>query len=144
MSELAPLLAPHEVAELLAWDVDELEQLMLTLPQVKCQTTHYFGPGICIREALIPAGAFVIGHAHKHESTNIMLKGRLALRTPDGDVREVTPPLIMTTGMGRKAAYALEETVWCNVFATTETDIDKIEEQFITKSDAWMEAACLS
>lgn len=139
------LLAPHEVAEMLSGDIDELEQLMMTLPQVECPTTHYFGPGVCIREALIPAGTFVIGHAHKHESMNIMLKGRLALRTPDGDVWEVTPPLIMTTGQGRKAAYALEETVWWNVFATDETDVAKIEEQFITKSDAWREAAaCLS
>jgi hypothetical protein len=134
------LLPPHAVAELLALDVDELERLMLTLPQMEYQTTHHFGPGVCIREVIIPAGAFVIGHAHKGDSMNVMLKGRLALRTPDGDVREVTPPLMMTTGPGRKWAYAMEDTVWWNVFATDETDVEKIEEQFVTKSDAWKAA----
>jgi hypothetical protein len=137
MSDLVPLLAPHQVAELLALDVDELERLMMQLPQLDAPTTHYFGPGVCIREAIIPQGAFAIGLPHKEASMNIMLKGRLALRTPDGDVREVTPPLIMTTGPGQKVAYALEETVWCNVFATDETDVEKIEERFVIKSDAW-------
>jgi hypothetical protein len=39
---------------------------------------------------------------------------------------------------GRKAAFFLEDTIWLNIHITDETDIDKIEDIFIKKSDAWM------
>ncbi len=121
--------------------IDALERQLLAGPQVECPVAHHFGPGIYIREVTIPAGTLVIGHAHKGECLNIMLKGRLILRSPDGDQREVSAPLIMTTGPGRKVAYALEDTVWQNVFATEETDIARLEELFVDKSDGWLDAA---
>jgi len=133
------------VRDLLSWDIDELEAELLKLPQVECPVAHHFGPGVYVREATFPPGTFVIGHEHRHASTNMMLKGRLALLTPDGDIREVVAPLIMTTDPGRKAAYAMEETVWVNVFPnpTDETDIEALEARFVVKSPAWQEAQCL-
>jgi hypothetical protein len=62
----------------------------------------------------------------------------LLLKTPDGDLREVSGPMMVQTGPGRKVVYALEETVFQNVFATTETDPEKLESMFVTKSAAWL------
>jgi quercetin dioxygenase-like cupin family protein len=124
----------------MAWDPDDLEEYLLSLdaPEDDCGLTHHFGPGIYIREVTFQPGQLILGHAHKHESLSIMLKGRLLLQTPDGDVREVVAPAMLLTPPGRKAAYAIEETVFQNVFATTETDPDKLEEMFVTKSAAWL------
>jgi hypothetical protein len=135
-----PDLVPAEVLELMAWEPDDLEEYLLSLdlPEDDCGLTHHFGPGIYIREVTLQPGQLAIGHAHNQDSLNIILKGRLLLRTPDGDTSEVTGPMMVTTSPGRKVVYAIEETVFQNVFATTETDPDKLEEMFVTKSAAWL------
>lgn len=120
--------------------IDAAEAECLAMPQIDCPVVHHFGPGVYLREVTIPAGTFVIGHAHKRSCLNIMLKGRLVLRSPDGDLREVSAPLIMTTGPGRKVAFAIEDTVWQNIFATDETDVEKLEEMLVEKSGAFLEA----
>jgi hypothetical protein len=132
-------LVPARVLELMAWEPDDLEEYLLSLdlPEDDCGLTHHFGPGIYIREVTFQPGQLVLGHAHKQDGLNILLKGRMLLSTPDG-VSEITAPWMGVSPAGRKAAYVLEEAVFQNVFATTETDPDKLEEMFVTKSAAWL------
>jgi hypothetical protein len=131
---------PDWALELLALDADDAEEFLLSLglPEGDCNLTHHFGPGIYIREVTLQPGMLVVGHSHNQDSLNIVLKGRLLLKTPDGDLREVSGPMMVLTGPGRKVVYALEETVFQNVFATTETDPEKLESMFVTKSAAWL------
>lgn len=117
-------------------DFDAVEAMMLEQEQLKCPVQHYFGPGIYIREVFLPAGTYVMGHAHKKPTMNILLKGKMAVMV-NGEARVIEGPYIFNSEPGRKLAYVMEDCVFQNLHATDETDLDKIEEIFIDKSDAW-------
>lgn len=122
-------------------EMDALEKVMLGLPQVECRTAHYFGPGVYIREVTMPAGACVIGHEHKQESLNMMIKGKLILIDHDNGNTELEAPYSFVGSSGRKLAYIVEDTVWQNVFPNHDncTDVDLLEDRFITKTAAAIE-----
>jgi hypothetical protein len=114
-----------------------LEDHLLDYPQVECPVIHHFGPGIYIREVHLPAGTLAIGHAQRFEHLNIMLTGAVAMTDDDGQLKIVRAPLIFIGEPGRKFGYVLEDTIWQNVYATTETDIDKLEATYLDKSETW-------
>lgn len=119
---------------------NQIEAMMLAAPQIDCPVTHHFGPGIYMREAFLPAGTYVMGHAHKNEHMNIMLKGKMAVIV-NGEAKVIDGPYIFTGQPGRKFAYIIEDTVFVNAYATEETDIEKLEEMYVDKSDAWHDEA---
>ena len=139
MVSSGPAIKAVNMNEIQKIDIDKVEAHMLTLPPVDCPVEHIFGPGIYIRQVFLPAGAIVMGHAHKHESLNMVLTGRIAL-LEDGVRREVAAPYVFTGSVGRKLCYVLEDCVFQNIFATKETDIGRLEEMFVEKSDTFMEA----
>jgi hypothetical protein len=123
-----------------AISVPQLEREMLQMPQAECQVWHRFGPGIYIREVTLRAGTIAIGHAQRFEHTNLMLTGAVAMLDPDtAAVRVLRAPLFFVGKPGRKIGYVLEETVWQNIYATEERDIDRLEEMFLDKSTGWAE-----
>jgi hypothetical protein len=119
--------------------LEAIEAAMLDEPQIDIPVQHHFGPGIYIREMFAPAGALILGHAHKCDHMNIMLQGKMAI-VVDGEAKVIEAPYIFTGGPGRKIAYVIEDVVFQNVYATTETDLDAIEAQFIDKSATWHNA----
>lgn len=118
---------------------DQIEAAMLAEEQVHCPVQHHFGPGVYIREAFLPAGTYIMGHAHKHEHLNVMVKGKMAVIV-NGEALIVEGPHVFTGQPGRKFAYIIEDTIFQNVYATEETDIDVIEDMFVDKSEAWADA----
>jgi hypothetical protein len=120
-------------------DLIDAERQMLAAPQVEIPTFHYFGPGIYIREIAVPAGTLVIGHSHKAAHLCVLQKGRLAVIDGDGNPHEMVAPHIFTAPPGRKVGYAVDDVVFQNVFATEETDIEKLEEMLIEKSAVFLE-----
>jgi hypothetical protein len=116
--------------------LDGIESMMLTAEQVDCPTQHHFGPGIYIRESFMPAGTYVMGHAHKCEHMNVMLKGKMAVIV-NGEAKVIEGPCIFIGQPGRKFAYIIEDTIFQNIYATTETDIEKLEDMFVEKSEDW-------
>lgn len=117
-------------------NLEQLESRMLKLPQVEIPLSHYFGPGIYIREVIMPTGSIVMGHTQKFEHLNILVKGS-AMFIKDGKLITIKAPHIFTCPPGRKIIYVLEEAVWQNVYATCETDLDKLENMLIDKSPTW-------
>lgn len=115
----------------------EAERALLAHEQVECPVIHHFGPGIYIRELSMKAGTMAIGHHQKQEHVNVLLKGRVLMLMDDGSTREVAAPLMYVGKPGRKIGYVLEDMVWQNIYATTETDIQKIESMFLEKSEAF-------
>lgn len=136
-AEGKPVQINHEIA--VTTSLDQIEAMMLAAPQIDCPVQHHFGPGLYMREAFLPAGTYIMGHAHKHESMNIMLKGKMAVIV-DGVAKLIDGPHIFTTQPGRKVAYIIQDTVFLNVYATNETDVDALEEMAVEKSDAWKDA----
>ena len=118
--------------------IEEVEAHLFSLPQVDCPIVHHFGPGIYIREVHLPAGTFAIGHKHKTAHTNVLFQGQVAIVNNDR-VDVVQAPAIFTAQPGRKAVAAITDCVWLNIFATDETDIEKLEDQLIEKSDTYQE-----
>jgi hypothetical protein len=119
--------------------LDEIEQMeaeMLQMPQAECPVVHHFGPGIYMREVTLKAGTLAIGHAQKLEHLNIVLTGSVAII--DGhQVKTIKAPLIYVGKPGRKVGYVLEDTVWLNIYSTNETDIERLEEMFLDKSETF-------
>ena len=115
----------------------DLEKEMLKLDQVETPVTHNFAEGVYVRELFIPKDTWIMGKRHRYETCNILLKGKLALYMGPGvPSKTVEAPLIFNSKPGtKKFAYAMEDTIFLNVHPTPETDVDKIEQEFIISED---------
>ena len=117
--------------------VMQLEEAIKTLPDqvdVEKLTSHYFADGVYLRELFIPAGVVVAGKIHRTKHLTIICKGTVQITTDRG-VEEITGPAVFVTEAGaKKAAYAVTDCWIMNPHPTTETDLVKIEEQFIAPS----------
>lgn len=118
---------------------EKLEDLMLSLPQVDCNLVHSFGPGTYIRQITIPAGTVAIGHYQNFDHVNIFVKGKVLMVNDDGSQSVLTAPMTFVGKPGRKIGYIIEDMTWINVYPTEETDIEKLEAKYVTKSDVFLE-----
>jgi hypothetical protein len=118
-------------------DVARLEGEFLQHQQAACPVTHRFGPGIYIREMTVKAGAYLIGHKHIDQHFNVLVSGKVMLFKATGETLELTAPFTFVGEPGRKLAYVIEDMVWQNIYATTETDVEKLEAILFEKSEAW-------
>ena len=120
---------------------DELEKMLIQLPQSSGSVRHMFAPGMYIRELTIPADSYVISHKHKHAHLNLFIKGSGYMLTEDDRKIPMQAPMVFVGQPGRKVGYCKEEVVWVNIFQTDETDIDKLEEMYLDKSEIFCNAA---
>ena len=105
----------------------QLAEAMLQFPQQHCSVVHRFGPGVYIREATYPANVLIVGLEHVSEHINMLLKGRINVIDDYGNIQTLTAPHMFVAKAGNKIGYTLEEVVWQNIYATTETDIGVLE-----------------
>jgi len=107
------------------------------LPQVECPVQHHFAEGQYVRETHMPAGTFAIGKKHRFSTVNIILKGKLSIYNgEDNPILHVEAPYTFVSDAGvQKMAYFHEDTIWLNAHPTKETDLEKIEEQFIINEE---------
>lgn len=135
---------PHTMAvagDGLLTAADRAEALALEMPQEDCPVQHLFGPGIYMRVVTIKAGTFSIGHRQTTVHQNIMLKGVVQMFNEDGTRGELLRAPVQFVGQpGRKVGLILEDMAWMNVYATDETDIEKLEATYLDKSEAWKRA----
>lgn len=117
--------------------VEELEQMMLTLPQVDCPVIHKFGKGLYIRELHMQSGTIAIGHEQRFSHFNVFLKGKVLMLNADGSKTVLEAPMTFFAEPGRKVGYVIEDLVWQNIYPTDETDVEKLEETYLIKSDSW-------
>ncbi|UOF81456.1 pbcV-1 histone H3-lys 27 methyltransferase structure [Caudoviricetes sp.] len=115
-----------------------IEQHLLQQPQASCNVIHRFAPGIYIRELHMPAGTFAIGHYQRYEHLNVFLKGKVLMVNADASLTELAGPTTFMGKPGRKMGHVVEDTVWQNIYATTETDIDTLESVFLIKSAEYL------
>lgn len=117
--------------------IDKVEGMFLGATQASAPVIHHFYDGLYIRELSIAAGHYVIGHHQNFPQMNIMLKGEVSIVREDGVVTTLKAPQMFMGDVGRKIGYVHEDMVWLNVYPTNETDVDKIEEKYLTKSVEW-------
>jgi hypothetical protein len=119
--------------------VEALLPELRSLPQVDCDTQHYFGPSLYVRQVTMPAGSVIIGKSHKAEHMCVMLQGRMLIINEDGSKTELVAPKTFVGTPGRKVAYIMETTVFQNIFVTDETDIDKLENMLVDNAQPLLE-----
>jgi hypothetical protein len=124
--------------------VMRLEKAMKTMPgQVDREdiTTHHFADGVYLRELFMPAGMAVVGAIHRTEHITIVASGTVLITT-DRCVEEITGPSVFVSAIGaKKAILALTDATLMNPHPTDETDLDKIEEEFIAPSFEALESS---
>ncbi len=117
--------------------IEQIEEKLLSLPQVECPLRHEFSPGVYMRTILMPRGVFVIGHEHKTEHFNIVLRGRAAVMM-DGQLHHIQAPSMFISKPGvRKVLYIYEDMEWATCHPTHLTDLGQLEETLITKSPSF-------
>ena len=109
------------------------------LPQVSCNVIHMFAPGIYIRQVHMPAGSLIVGHRHKTTHLNILLQGRLTLIQDDGSSVMLRAPVIAIAPPGRKTAFIHEDSMWLNLHATDETDVEELEREYLDVHESFIE-----
>ena len=113
--------------------ITKAETALLSMPQVEIPPVHRFSKGVYSREITIPAGTLIVGKIHKHQNLNIISKGDVSFFSVDGSSRVQAPYSWVAEPGVKRVIYAHTDTVWTNVHGTDETDLEKIEDQFIAK-----------
>lgn len=118
--------------------VEQAEAALLQRPQVNIPLTHRFAPGVYWREVFMPKDTFVIGHRHLTEHFNVILTGKARVMM-DGVIHDIVAPCVLKSDPGvRKVLYIVEDMRWATVHPTTETDLERLEELLIVKSDSFV------
>ena len=115
--------------------VNAAQEVMFTMPQVETPLKHYFAKGVYAREMFIPKDTVLVGKIHKYENLSIMSKGDLSVLTEEGVKRVQAPFTIVAPPGTKRIAYAHEDTIWTSIHGTDETDLEKIEAEFIAQTD---------
>lgn len=113
-----------------------MQQEVAAAPQIQMHVVHHFSKGLYARELHIPKGTILVGKTHRFENLNIISKGEISVYTEEGVRRIVAPFTIVSPSGTKRVGYAHEDTVWISIHATSETDIDAIEDEVIIDDDA--------
>ena len=101
---------------------------------VTAGVVHHFSKGVNAREMTIKAGHIIVGKIHKTAHLNIISKGDITVTTQFGTNRYQAPFTFVSAVGTQRAVFAHSDTVWTTIHPTTETDIEKIENEIIAKS----------
>lgn len=123
-----------KTASLLEKKIGTLYDTAIAQPQIQCEEKHHFGPNIYIKEVTMPAGALIIGKHHRMEHLCNMVSGRMFILQDDGSKKELVAPMTFMAKPGRKVAYIVETVVFQNIYSTSETDIEKLENMCVDNS----------
>lgn len=114
--------------------IEHLEQIILSGPQVDLQTTHALSGGVYARTIIIPAGTVLTGAVHKKDHINVV-QGDITVSTDDGMVRLTGHHIIPTKAGAKRVGYAHQDTVWTTICHTNLEDIEAIEDELVEDSD---------
>lgn len=138
MNEIVPI-DFNNLAEMSGQDVRDLidkveTECNLSTEQIDVPLQHYFSNAVYAREVTLPKGAIVIGKIHTKENLNILSSGEVSVLSIDGVKRVKAPHTFVSSPGVKRLVYAHTETVWTTIHGTSETDLDKIEDEFIAKN----------
>lgn len=109
----------------------KLENAVKEYEQVDIEVIHKFTEDMYIRQAIIPKGLLIVGKRHRHETLNMLLKGRMIIYDGNESIEVIAPFIIVSKPFTKKAGIALEDSIWCNIHVTTNRNLEEIEKEFI-------------
>lgn len=97
---------------------------------------HHFSSGVYAKETRIPAGSWLVQHAHLHDHLSILASGSVELMV-DGETSVLHAPACLTIKAGKHhGVRSLTDVVWYCVHATNCTDADEVDDVLIASPDA--------
>jgi len=121
-----------DVAITVREDIFNLESELLKMEQPEIVVNHYFSDGMYAREMIMQKGLLITGKIHKKEHFCVISKGIVNVVSEEKTERIEAPAIYSSLPGTKRAIYAHEDSVWTTFHATNETDIEKIEEMFVT------------
>ena len=110
---------------------DVQKQLSESPDVIDVPVQHHFAPGVYMRQMDAAAGTLVVSKMHRTEHMNILLKGSLTVATEDG-IELLKAPCVLKSMPGTKRiGYFHEDSSWITIHPTSDTDLEKIEQQVI-------------
>ena len=92
-----------------------LQEAMLPQQCEQPEPTHFFAPGMYLRELTVPAGMLLVGKTHKHAHFLVVTKGRAEVISEFGRT-VVEPGHISVSQAGvKRVVLALEDTQFITV-----------------------------
>lgn len=115
-----------------------IQDILLQGDTVKEDCSHYFADGVYARLIKVPAGHHIVGKAHATKHITIMLKGECTFIDDNGQIVEITAPMITVSAPGlKKMAYCLTECWFVNVHPTDTEDLEVIESKVIIPEEEY-------
>lgn len=112
-----------------------VQEAMEKQPQLNLRVEHFFSLGVYARQVYIPKGAIAIGHIHKYQNLNILLKGKIQVLIGDKLEVKEAPFTVVSPAGTKRIVKALEDCIWMTIHGTNEKDINVIENHFIAHSE---------
>lgn len=128
--------AVDRVAQLHA-QIDELEKALVDFPKKETRLIHTFTPGLYSRTIVMAPGCIYTSKIHKTEHQFVVLRGLCSVKNVlTGEWEHVQAPYLGITKPGSRRVLVIhEETTWTTFHPTSETDLERIEEQLIERHD---------
>ena len=98
---------------------------------VELAITSHFCEGVYAREMFIPKGVSLVGGIHIKPNINIVSKGKIVVVTEFGKKVVTAPATFVSPAGTKRIGYALEDTIWTAIHATTLTDPEEIRREVI-------------
>jgi len=112
--------------------VDNMQAVLLKLPQTDCPLTHRFTPNLYTREIFMPKGTLIISKIHKTEHPFVIVKGKVSVWVEEIGTVTYTAPYVGITKPGtRRVLYIHEDCSWLTFHATDKTTPEEVEADVI-------------
>jgi hypothetical protein len=99
-----------------------------------CRITHYFAPGVYLREMWMPADCLITGKIHKTKHICILSQGKVTVSDGGNSVTHEAPATIISEVGAKRAIYAHEDSIWTNIHPSELEDPDEIEAEIIAET----------
>jgi hypothetical protein len=110
-----------------------LQEAMFPIQCEHPEPTHFFAPGMYLRELTVPAGMLIVGKTHKHDHFLLVLQGKAEVISVFGrDTVEAGHISISKAGV-KRIVLALEDTKFVTVHlnSSDSQDLEVIEKEHI-------------
>ena len=93
---------------------------------------HHFSEGLYAKQVELKEGSFAVQHKHNYDHLSILAKGKVRVLFEGNLSKEYTAPACINIVKDvNHAVYALEDSVWFCIHATSETDVDNVDKVLI-------------
>jgi mannose-6-phosphate isomerase-like protein (cupin superfamily) len=96
---------------------------------------HHFSSGVYAKETRIPAGSWLVQHAHLHDHLSILASGSVELMVDD-KTSILNAPACLTIEAGKHhGVRSLTDVVWYCIHATNCTDEHEVDNVIVAPMD---------